>query len=214
MKNIGITIDEIHEDFPEPGILGADFKNVEEKQPIKDAEAAVIEWVSKTAGDKEALWEIPISKADNTLGFSVAVKHIQSAVGVSYSVAQKYRGLTTPLIERMIEEGILVIPSESYEAAGIENTRKLLNWYRKLTVEEKHTLPIFGNKISIGKMSPEQLPIKKGSLEFNVVKDAWEFIHKDLEKIGIIDPNYKSVAERTVTLPNLRHLINRIKLPD
>ena len=45
MKNIGITIDEIHEDFPEPGILGADFKNVEEKQPIKDAEAAVIEWV-------------------------------------------------------------------------------------------------------------------------------------------------------------------------
>lgn len=197
MKNIGITIDEIHEDFPEPGILGADFKNVEEKQPIKDAEAAVIEWVSKTAGDKEALWEIPISKADNTLGFSVAVKHIQSAVGVSYSVAQKYRGLTTPLIERMIEEGILVIPSESYEAAGIENTRKLLNWYRKLTVEEKHTLPIFGNKISIGKMSPEQLPIKKESLRFNVVKDAWEFIHKDLEKIGIIDPNYKSVAERT-----------------
>ena len=161
MKNIGITIDEIHEDFPEPGTLGTDFKNVEEKQPIKDAQAAVIEWVSKTAGDKEALWEIPISKADNTLGFSVAVKHVQSAVGVSYSVAQKYRGLTTPLIERMIEEGILVIPSESYEAAGIENTRKLLNWYRKLTVEEKHTLPIFGNKISIGKMSPEQLPIKK-----------------------------------------------------
>ena len=197
MKNIGITIDEIHEDFPEPGTLGTDFKNVEEKQPIKDAEAAVIEWVSKTAGDKESLWEIPISKADNTLGFSVAVKHIQSAVGVSYSVAQKYRGLTTPLIERMIEEGILVIPSESYEAAGIENTRKLLNWYRQLSVEEKHTLPIFGNKISIGKMSSEQLPIKKGSLKFNVVKDAWEFIHQDLEKLGIIDANYKSVAERT-----------------
>ncbi|WP_201608034.1 hypothetical protein [Psychrobacter immobilis] len=107
MKNIGITIDEIHEDFPEPGTLGTDFNNVEEKQPIKDAEAAVIEWVSKTAGDKESLWEIPISKADNTLGFSVAVKHIQSAVGVSYSVAQKYRGLTTPLIERMIEEGVI-----------------------------------------------------------------------------------------------------------
>ena len=60
MKNIGITIDEIHEDFPEPGILGADFKKVEEKQPIKDAKAAVIEWVSKTVGDTEALWEIPI----------------------------------------------------------------------------------------------------------------------------------------------------------
>lgn len=161
MKSGGIIIDKVYENFSELGNRNIYFKRVKEKQPIKDAEAAVIEWVSKTAGDKESLWEIPISKADNTLGFSVAVKHIQSAVGVSYSVAQKYRGLTTPLIERMIEEGILVIPSESYEAAGIENTRKLLNWYRKLTVEEKHTLPIFGNKISIGKMSPEQLPIKK-----------------------------------------------------
>ena len=197
MKNDGITIDKVYESFSEPGISGADFKKVEEKQPIKDAKAAVIEWVSKTVGDTEALWEIPISKADNALGFSVAVNHIQSAVGVSYSVAQTHRGITTPLIEKMIEEGILVIPSESYEAAGIENTRKLLNWYRQLSVEEKHTLPIFGNKISIGKMSSEQLPIKKGSLKFNVVKDAWEFIHQDLEKLGIIDANYKSVAERT-----------------
>ena len=194
MKNDGITIDKVYESFSEPGISGADFKKVEEKQPIKDAKAAVIEWVSKTVGDTEALWEIPISKADNALGFSVAVNHIQSAVGVSYSVAQTHRGITTPLIEKMIEEGILVIPSESYEAAGIENTRKLLNWYRQLSVEEKHTLPIFGNKISIGKMSSEQLPIKKGSLKFNVVKDAWEFIHQDLEKLGIIDANYKSVA--------------------
>ncbi|MGO1756410.1 MAG: hypothetical protein ACTHYX_01835 [Psychrobacter sp.] len=71
MKNIGITIDEIHEDFPEPGTLGTDFKNVEEKQPIKDAEAAVIEWVLKTTADTEALWEIPISTAKNPLGFGV-----------------------------------------------------------------------------------------------------------------------------------------------
>lgn len=196
MKNGRITIDKVYENFYELDIRDTDFKKVEEKQPIKDAEAAVIEWVSKTAGDTEALWEIPISKADNTLGFGVAVKYIQSAVGVSYSVAQTHRGLTNPLIEKMIEEGILVVPSESYEAAGIENARKLLNWYRQLSVEEKRTLPIFGNKISIGKMSSEQLPIKKDSLRFNVVKDAWEFIHQDLEKLGIIDPNYKSVVER------------------
>ena len=197
MKSGGIIIDKVYENFSELGNRNIYFKRVKEKQPIKDAEAAVIEWVSKTVGDTEALWEIPISKADNTLGFSVAVKYIQSAVGVSYSVAQKYRGLTNPLIKKMIEEEILIIPSESYEAAGIENARKLLNWYRKLSIEEKHTLRIFGNKIFIGKMSSEQLPIKKGSLKFNVVKDTLNFIHKDLEKLGIIDSSYKSVAERT-----------------
>ncbi len=154
--------------------------------------------MSKTVDDIEALWEIPISKADSTLGFSVAVKHIQNAVGVSSSVAQGYRELTNPLIEKMIKEGILVIPDDSYEAAGIENRRKLLNWYRQLSDEEKYALPIFGNKISVGKMPSGQFPIKISSLYFNAVKDAWHFIHQDLEELGLININYKSVAERKI----------------
>ena len=195
MKKDGIAIDE---NLFELEIIGIDSKKIEEKKRrVKDAQAAIIEWVSRTVEDTEALWEIPIRKAESTLGFGVAVKHIQNAVGVSRAIAQRYRELTNPLIEKMIKEGIIVIPDESYEAAGIENSRKLLNWYRQLSEEEKYTLPIFGNKISIGKMSSEQLPIKRDSLGFNVVRDAWDFIHKDLEKLGIIDPNYKNVAERT-----------------
>ena len=131
MKNIGTTIDEIHEDFPELGILGVDFKIVEEKQPIKDAEAAVIEWVSKTTADTEALWEIPISTAKNPLGFGVSIKYIQKAVGISYLAASENRELTSPIIEKMTEEGILVTLDEKSQATGLENRRKLLNWYRK-----------------------------------------------------------------------------------
>lgn len=195
---IAKTIDEIHENLFKLGIISAGFNTVgSRKRLIRNAETAILEWVSKTVRDIEALWEIPISKAESALGFGIAVKHIQNAVGVSSSVAQRYRELTNPLIDKMIEEGILVIPNESYEVAGIEIRRKLQNWYRQLSEEEKHMLPIFGNKISIGKMSSKQIPINKTSLRFNVVKDAWNFIHKDLEKIGIIDPHYKSVAERT-----------------
>tara|TARA_B100001179_G_scaffold204128_1_gene166682 strand:+ start:2100 stop:4538 length:2439 start_codon:yes stop_codon:yes gene_type:complete len=170
---------------------------VEEKRLNKNAEESVIEWVTKTVEDIEALWEVPISKADNTLGFGVAINYIQNAVGISYSVAHRHRALTNPLIEKMIEEGVLVIPDENYEAAGIENSRKLLNWYRQLSEEEKYALPIFGNRISVRRMPSEQFPIKISSLYFNAVKDAWSFIHKDLEKLGVIDPNYKSVAQRT-----------------
>ncbi|OLF40507.1 tyrosine-type recombinase/integrase [Psychrobacter sp. Rd 27.2] len=193
------TIDEIHEDLCKLGIISTDYNTVESrKRLIKDAETAILEWVSRTIEDTETLWEIPISKAESALGFGIAVKHIQHAVvGVSSSAAQRYRELTNPLIEKMIKEGILVIPDGSYEAAGIESRRKLLNWYRQLSEKEKHTLPIFGNKISLRRMSSEQLPITKASLRFNVVRSAWDFIHKDLEKLGIIDPDYKSVAERT-----------------
>ena len=197
MKNIGITIDEIHEDFPEPGILGADFKEFEEKQPINVAEAAVIEWVLKTTADTEALWEIPISTAKNPLGFGVSIKYIQNAVGISYLAASENRELTSPIIEKMIEEEILVTLDEKSQATGLENRRKLLNWYRKLSEKEKRELPIFGNKICLSRMSSQQLPIKQYTLKFNAVRSAFDLIHHDLEKLGIIDPNYKSVVERT-----------------
>ena len=206
---IAKTIDEIHENLLKLGIISADFNTGESrKRSIRDDESAILEWVSKIVGDTEALWEVPISKSDSTLGFGVYVQYIQKAVGIPYSIAQKHRALTNRLIEKMIEEGILVLPDESYEAAGIENRRKLLNWYRQLSEEEKHTLPIFGNKISIGKIPSGQFPIKTSSLKFNVVKDAFDLIHQDLKELGVIDPNYKSVAERIYEKDNCREEIN------
>lgn len=197
MKNGGITIEKVHENFSELDIMDTDFKEFEEKQPINVAEAAVIEWVLKTTADTEALWEIPISTAKNPLGFGVSIKYIQNAVGISYLAASENRELTSPIIEKMIEEEILVTLDEKSQATGLENRRKLLNWYRKLSEKEKRELPIFGNKICLSRMSSQQLPIKQYTLKFNAVRSAFDLIHHDLEKLGIIDPNYKSVVERT-----------------
>ena len=197
MKNGGITIEKVHESFSELNIVDTDFKGFEEKQPINVAEAAVIEWVSKTVKDIEELWEIPISTAKNSLGFGVSVKYIQNAVGISYLAASENRELTSPIIKKMTEEGILVTLDEKSQATGLENRRKLLNWYRKLSEKEKRELPIFGNKICLSRMSSQQLPIKQYTLKFNAVRSAFDLIHHDLEKLGIIDPNYKSVVERT-----------------
>ena len=92
MKNGQIAIDEVHKDVVEREIFEVDFEMAErKKQPIKNAEAAVMEWVSATVKDTEALWEIPISNADNALGFGVAVSYIQNALDFPYSTAFKYR---------------------------------------------------------------------------------------------------------------------------
>lgn len=195
---IAKTIDEIHENLFKIGIIGEDFRTVtERKRPIKDVKSSVIEWVSKVVEDVDALWEIPISKANTPLGFNVAVGHIQSAIGIAESSAIKNREFAYPLIEKMIQKGILVIQDEPYEVAGIENRRQLLNWYRHLSEQEKHKLPIHGNQISFTRMSSEQRPIKKSCLQLSDVKDALHSIHQDLEKLGVINTNYKSVAERS-----------------
>ena len=47
MKNGQIAIDEVHKDVVEREIFEVDFEMAErKKQPIKNAEAAVMEWVS------------------------------------------------------------------------------------------------------------------------------------------------------------------------
>lgn len=194
---IAEVIDYIHEDLHNLGIISADFKTIKSrKRAIKDAKSVISQWVSTISDDIDAMWDIPVTKANTDLGFNVAIEHIQTVLGISESSANNYRELAYPLTQKMIEKGILVYPKGNSGAGAVESRRKLLNWYRKLNLKEKSQLPIFGNKISLGKMHTKQSPITQSDLRFDIVKDAWDFIHKDLEKLGLLNTNYKSVSER------------------
>jgi hypothetical protein len=193
---IATIIDEIHEDLHKLGIIEANFKTVNKrKRLIKDVKSAVLEWVSTIIDDIDALWEIPISKANTPLGFNVAIEYIQTVIGISESSANKHRELVTPLIERMIEKEIILHPQKCTNAVAIESRRMLLSWYRKLSNEEKKLLPLFGNQLSLKRMTKP--PITRSDLRLSAVKDAWHFIHRDLEQLGLTSANYKSVRERT-----------------
>ncbi|GAA5016652.1 hypothetical protein GCM10023206_28590 [Acinetobacter puyangensis] len=175
----------------------ADIKTViSNKRRIKDVKSTVIKWVATVSDDIDAMWEIPVAKANTDLGFNVSVEYLKTVLGISKCAAQKYRALAYPLIKVMIENEILVSPNDISGAATVESRRKLLSWYRKLNSKEKSQLPIFGNKISLGKIPTDQRPIKQGELGFDVVKKAWESIHQDLENLGLLDTNYKSVSQR------------------
>lgn len=194
---IANTIDEIHEDLLKLGIIGSNFMKVEDrKRSTKEVKSAIKKWVSEILKDENTLWEIPISKANTPSGFNVAAWFIQETLGISYPIAYRYRELAYPLIEKMIEKEILVVLNKSTEVQSIEIRRKLLNWYRLLSEQEKYRLPIFGNKISLKRIPAEQRPINKSDFRYRVVKDAWDVIHKDLEQLGVVKASYKSVAER------------------
>ena len=120
------------------------------------------------------------------------------AIGLSYSSAYEYRYLAYPLIERMVEQGVLVTQGSSKEIQGIEIRKRLSNWYRRLSKDDKLSLPIFANKISLKRIPSDQRPINKSDFRYSAVKEAWKLIHADLEELGVIDANYKSVAEREV----------------
>ena len=177
MKKDGIAIDESHKNRSKSEVTNEDFKSNKEKKLLKkDAKKAVVEWVSKTVENTEALWEVPISQSDSALGFGVDTKHIQSAVGVPYTIAQKYREFTNPLIEEMLKKRILIIPNESYEADELEVRRQLLNWYRNLSKEEKNRLPILENKISTWRILSDNFPKNQSLLDLNTIKDASKLI--------------------------------------
>ncbi|MEN8358394.1 site-specific integrase [Acinetobacter towneri] len=194
---IANTIDEIHEDLFKLGIIKSDFKKVKErKRLVKDAKSIIAAWVSKVIKDEDSLWEIPISKANTPSGFNVAAWFIEETLGISYNTAYEHRQLTYSLIEEMIQKEILIALDGSNEVQGIEIRRKLLNWYRKLSLEEKQSLPIFANKVSLKRMPLEKRPISQNDLRYDAVRKAWNQVHTDLKELEIININYKSVAER------------------
>ena len=194
---IGKTVDEIHEALHKIGIIDADFKTFEgRKKQVIDAETIISQWVSKMLNDENALWDLPVSLAENSLEVYVSANYIQSVLGMSYSIACKYRSLTAPLVKAMVKNKILVDSKNPEDLAGLDIRRQLLRWYRYLSKDEKLALPIFGNIVSLNKMPAEKRPIRASAIKYNSVKSAWALIHEDLEKLGVINTNYKSVAER------------------
>lgn len=171
------------------------MKNNEIRE-IKDVASRISDWVSSVLEDTDTLSQIPISKADTPLKFNVSVSYLVSTLGISENSAYKHRDLLSPVIHKMIDEKILVITDDKNTIAGIEASRKLRNWYQGLTLEDKKKLPIFGNKISLGKIPKEQCPITRHHLSFSNVKEAWNEIHQDLEEKEIVKADYKTVAQR------------------
>lgn len=163
---------------------------------VKNYEPIIAKWVCDTLKDSEAFWEIPVSKADNELGFNISIAYLQSVIGCSRSVVIKYRHLATPLIEKMLEQQILVTISDGIYVSAIEYRRRLLNWYRKLSVAEKKKLPIFGNKILFSKLPNTINPLTKKALGFELIKETLDVIYSDLISIDVINPDYQTVAER------------------
>lgn len=170
--------------------------NLVKKSLNKNYESMMSLWVSTTMQDIEAMWEIPITKSDSKIGFNVSIDYLRSIMGCSENVALKNRHLAIPLIEKMIEEDILVPLDTGKYIAAIEYRRKLLNWYRKLSIETKRELPVFGNKILFSKLPKESNPLGKKALEFKLVQQTLHLIYTDLMQIGVLDANYKTIAER------------------
>ena len=103
-----------------------------EQKKIGDVESTIAEWVSSVIQNVDALWQIPISQANTPPKINVDVNYLACTLGISKNSASKYSKLTHSIINKMIEEEILLIPDGSYALAEINARRKLLNWYRRL----------------------------------------------------------------------------------
>lgn len=171
-------------------------KKTNSVQLMKNPKDVINAWVLETVSNLDMLWEVEITKANTPFGFNVSTEYLTSKTGCTAKSAFKYRVLAYPIIEKMIEENILVTLDKGKNVAAINFRRILLNWYRKLSMDNKNELPILGNKISFGKMIRGTSPITRKALNYPLVKETMDYIHNDLTDLSIISSNYESVAER------------------
>lgn len=156
----------------------------------------VLTWLDEV--EKDPLGYYKVEFADNDSGRFASLMLSPSYVS-SYGLdvsSETFEIAENKLILNMLVDGLI----EQGEAATGTNWRlKLLGWYRSLSSEQKLTLPIFGNQLSMKrglKLVPELASIQSAMSAYPTVRRAYDEINDDLQKLGVISDTYQTVHER------------------
>lgn len=151
-------------------------------------------WVNNVLSDVDRLWEIPIANATvGGYGFSINKSWLSSQTGVQRKAftRNEYIHDINRVINAMIDAGIILL-GETAESNDIR--RRLLRWYRKLSIEEKLQIKTRYRKVSIKDLNRMEL---FGSLSKNIhEKPVVEAICEISEELRNLKASY-STSENT-----------------
>ena len=102
------------------------------------------------------------------------------------------------LIIQLFVDGHLSLDERS--ATGMNWTLKLLGWYNSLCDDKRQAIPIYGNKIGVRSLARQvrQFSTIGKLVDYPSVKAALERINEQHLKDGYLDPNYRSVENRSL----------------
>lgn len=173
--------------------------NVDEsKRPKRtedDITRSIEAWAEKIKSNRESLLTVQLSQRGE---ISIAYTYLERELGCAGTVFVSRADIINTVLQKMIDENIVVL---GHPTIANEWRRKLLLWYEGLSESEKKDIPIvaqvISSKASLYKMEGVK-NLKWARAKFPLVAQTYDEIIADLIKLGVIDSEYKSVAERKI----------------
>lgn len=136
-----------------------------QKGVIKDEKQVFFDWVNHVLTDVDRLWEIPIANATvGDYGFSVNKSWLSTLTGIQRKAFTRDEFIhdINRIIKAMIDAGVILL-GETAESNEVR--RRLLDWYRKLSKEQKLKIKTRNGKVSLKHLNRMKL---FGSLSKNI----------------------------------------------
>lgn len=191
---------------PEGTLLEDVMKPAKRKRLESNITREIDAWATNIKSSRKNLLGVQLCQNGEP---AIAPTYLQKQLKCEYSVFKTRTEILNSVTQRMIHEHIIV---PGHNSISNEWRRKLLAWYEGLTDDEKQAIPIVANSISIRrclKNVPGMGNLKWARLNLPLVEQTFNEILADLEKRGVIDPNYKTVAERNLEIEQKRELSPR-----
>ena len=152
-------------------------------------------WAEKVKSNRESLLTVQLSQRGD---ISIAYTYLERELGCAGAVFASRADIIDTVLQKIIDENIVVL---GHPTIANEWRRKLLLWYEGLSEEEKRDIPVaaqvISSKASLYKMEGVK-NLKWARAKFPLVAQTYDEIIADLTRLGVIDSEYKSVAERKI----------------
>lgn len=173
--------------------------NVEQSRRPKRNEDVITQsieaWAEKMKSNRESLLTVQLSHRGD---ISIAYTYLERELSCTGHVFSSRADIIDTVLQNMIDEKIVVL---GHPSIANEWRRKLLLWYEGLSEAQKKHVPVAAQVIS-SKSTLYQMEgmknLKWARAKLPLVAQTYNEIIADLTRLGVIDSNYKSVAERKI----------------
>lgn len=158
-----------------------------------DITKEIEEWATHIKSSRSSLLNIHLNQRGEP---AISSTWLEKQLDTSYRVIRTRTEILGSVIQKMIDEQIIIL---GHSSIANEWRRKLLRWYEGLSDVEKLAIPIFGKTISMRRCL-ENVPgmgnLKWARLNIPLVEQTFNDILADLEKRGVVNADYKTVAQQ------------------
>lgn len=167
------------------------------KRTESEITESISTWAENVKSSRRSLLSVQLSQNGEP---AVSTSYLERELETHNNTLTLRKEVFDSIISKMIEEKIII---PGYNSISNEWRRKLLNWYESLSDEDKRNIPIVANTISVRRCLNKiegMGNLKWARQKLPLVEQTFSEIMADLERLGVINSDYKTCVEREAEL--------------